>query len=99
MLGLDIAVRTRSTIAIWLAAILVLLSVAASAHSISHLEEGHKTHCTLCFHQHQLNKLMPGTGLHLDAIKQSYIRVSFTAPSWQATHVRLFNSRAPPVTD
>ncbi|WP_372872659.1 ABC-type zinc uptake system zinc chaperone [Shewanella sp.] len=40
-----------------------MLSFVSSAHSVSHLDEGANSHCTLCFHQHQLNKLLPGTSI------------------------------------
>jgi hypothetical protein len=53
--------KPNRLIAVWLAAVLAVLSFVSSAHSVSHLDEGANSHCTLCFHQHQLNKLLPGT--------------------------------------
>ncbi|WP_258405418.1 MULTISPECIES: ABC-type zinc uptake system zinc chaperone [Shewanella] len=55
--------KIHRLIAVWLSAVLVLLSFIAAAHATTHLDEGGYNHCTLCFHQHQLNKLLPGVSL------------------------------------
>lgn len=46
-------------VAIWLSAILFCLSVAAPAHSLEHVDDGAKNHCTLCIQKVQLNSLLP----------------------------------------
>ncbi|MCE9685854.1 ABC-type zinc uptake system zinc chaperone [Shewanella sp. AS16] len=87
----------RRAIAIWLSAILVLLSLAASAHSVTHLDDGATSHCTLCFHQHQLNKMLPLQPLYLKSDGQQFERLSFSLPSYVSQHSSCYHSRAPPV--
>ncbi|MEL4431428.1 ABC-type zinc uptake system zinc chaperone [Shewanella mangrovisoli] len=87
----------RRTISIWLAAVLVLLSFVASAHSVTHLDDGAKTHCTLCFHQHQLNKILLTQPLKLDLAIQRFDVCEFVLPITFAKHVSVYLSRAPPV--
>lgn len=55
--------KIHRLIAVWLSAVLVVLSFIAAAHATTHLNEDAYNHCTLCFHQHQLNKLLPGADL------------------------------------
>ncbi|ABK46803.1 hypothetical protein Shewana3_0564 [Shewanella sp. ANA-3] len=86
----------RRTISIWLAAVLVLLSFVASAHSVTHLDDGAKTHCTLCFHQHQLNKILLTQPLKLDLAVQRFDVCEFVLPVSFSTHVSVYLSRAPP---
>ncbi|EGT3625314.1 MULTISPECIES: ABC-type zinc uptake system zinc chaperone [Shewanella] len=88
----------RRTISIWLSAILILLSFAASAHSVTHLDDGAKTHCTLCFHQHQLNKILLTQPLTLNLGVQHFDVVEFVLPPSISEHVSVYRSRAPPVT-
>ncbi|WP_394389515.1 ABC-type zinc uptake system zinc chaperone [Shewanella woodyi] len=88
----------RRGIAIWLSALLICLSFAASAHSVEHINDGGaQNHCTLCFHKHQLNKLLPthhfGLAVSLQTFEVSL--VSFDEKPSQ--HTSFFNSRAPPV--
>jgi hypothetical protein len=89
-------VTNRQYIAIWLSAILLVLSVAASAHSVEHLDEGAKKHCTLCFHQHQFNQALPQQDANLEFIRQE------VEPSYSAQLTLVFSqhityqSRAPP---
>jgi hypothetical protein len=89
-------VTNRRHIAIWLSAILLVLSVAASAHSVEHLEEGANKHCTLCFHQHQFNQALPQQDANLEFIRQqvepTYIAQLTSAYSYHIT----YQSRAPP---
>ncbi len=90
-------VTYRRHIAIWLSAILLVLSVAASAHSVEHLDEGAKTHCTLCFHQHQFNQALPQQDANLEFIQQQ-VEPTFTAQLTLAfSHSVTYHSRAPPV--
>ncbi|MEJ6520934.1 ABC-type zinc uptake system zinc chaperone [Shewanella bicestrii] len=86
----------RRTISIWLAAVLVLLSFVASAHSVTHLDDGAKTHCTLCFHQHQLNKILLTQPLKLDLAVQRFDVCEFVLPITFSKHVSVYHSRAPP---
>ncbi|MGI1986472.1 ABC-type zinc uptake system zinc chaperone [Shewanella glacialipiscicola] len=86
----------RRTISIWLSAVLIMLSFAASAHSVTHLGDGAKTHCTLCFHQHQLNKIIPTQSLTLNLVIQHFDVVEFILPPSISKHVSVYRSRAPP---
>ncbi|MEC4725522.1 ABC-type zinc uptake system zinc chaperone [Shewanella sp. D64] len=88
----------RRGIAIWLSALLICLSFAASAHSVEHINDGGaQTHCTLCFHKHQLNKLLPTHHFDLTVNLQTY-EVSLVVIDEQTSqHTSFFRSRAPPV--
>ncbi|ABM23871.1 MULTISPECIES: DUF2607 family protein [Shewanella] len=90
--------HTRRTLAIWLVAILVLLSVASAVHSVSHLKDDSTTHCALCLHQHQTQHALTSTPFHFQLSQQSYIRVEFQVVSFEQLFSRFFNSRAPPIT-
>lgn len=91
-----VSVINRRLIAIWLSAILLFLSVAASAHSVEHIDDGAKTHCTLCFHQHQFDKVLPQQDANLEFISQQYepliIAIHHVTPVYRVTYL----SRAPP---
>jgi hypothetical protein len=87
----------RRMISIWLAALLILLSFAASAHSVTHLDDGAKTHCTLCFHQHQFNKILLTQPLVLNLAVQRFDVVEFVLPVFLSKHISVYRSRAPPV--
>ncbi|MGI2188586.1 DUF2946 domain-containing protein [Shewanella oncorhynchi] len=91
-------IQTRRTLAIWLAAILVLLSVAIAVHSVSHASEDSKANCSLCLHQHQLQHALTSTPFHFQFAQQGYISVEFQAVSFKRPFSRFFNSRAPPIT-
>ncbi|GIU49976.1 zinc ABC transporter [Shewanella sp. KT0246] len=97
MCALINSTRIRQGIAVWLSAMLVLLSFAVSAHDSSHHDEGASTHCTLCFHQHQLNKTLPSTEFKLAVAKQTFeSEVEFIVVSY-SVHQVVYHSRAPPV--
>ncbi|WP_249553112.1 MULTISPECIES: ABC-type zinc uptake system zinc chaperone [Shewanella] len=87
----------RRTISIWLAAVLILLSFVASAHSVTHLDDGAKTHCTLCFHQHQLNKILFTAPQTLNLAIQRFDVCEFVLPVTFFEHVSVYLSRAPPI--
>ncbi|GGQ32525.1 ABC-type zinc uptake system zinc chaperone [Shewanella litoralis] len=91
-------IHIRQTIAIWLSAILIVLSIAASAHSVRHLDDGVQNHCTLCFHQHQLNKTIHTSELVFTASKQTFERLQFTLPCLVSAFQAYYQSRAPPVS-
>ena len=87
--------RRHSTI--WLSAILLILSVAASAHSVEHISDGAKSDCTLCFHQYQLDKLLPQQDANFEVISQQYERAAIAQPLLSIAHSVNYLSRAPPV--
>ena len=86
----------KSAIAIWLSAVLLMLSFAAAAHEVSHVEDGAKTHCTLCFHQHQLDKVLPTHHFNLRPITQGFDTVTSILPRYISIQTVVFQSRAPP---
>ena len=90
------SVTNRRLIAVWLSAILLVLSVAASAHSVVHIDEGAKTHCTLCFHQHQLDQALPQQGAVLECNLQQSALLSIAQPVLSLTPHVVYLSRAPP---
>jgi hypothetical protein len=92
------SVTYRRLIAIWLSAILLVLSVAASAHSVEHIDEGAKTHCTLCFHQHQFDQVLPQQDANLEFIGQQYGPTITVQPTLELDHSVTYLSRAPPAT-
>ena len=88
--------KYRRATAIWLSAILIMLSVAASAHSVSHIDEGANSHCILCFHQHQLNKVLPQQTFALHIITQHYENIRIELQQTLVSHTSVYNSRASP---
>jgi hypothetical protein len=89
----------RRGIAIWLSALLICLSFAASAHSVEHIDDGGaQNHCTLCFHKHQLNKLLPTHYFDLTVNLQTYEVSLFVIDEQTSKHTSFFRSRAPPVS-
>lgn len=91
-----VSVTYRRLIAIWLSAILFTLSVAASAHSVEHIEDGAKTHCTLCFHQHQFNNVLPQQDANIEYISQQYETIDIALPKLTLSARVTYLSRAPP---
>ena len=87
----------RQTIAIWLAAILLVLSVAASAHS-QHLDDGVQNHCALCFHQHQLHHTITTTEFVFALTLQTFERQQYVLPILLNVFKAYYHSRAPPVS-
>ncbi|MGS0682543.1 ABC-type zinc uptake system zinc chaperone [Shewanella sp. 125m-7] len=82
-----------------LVAVFLCLSFAASAHSLSHLDDGAKSHCTLCYHQHQVNNLLPtSSGLDITIERQGVESQEYILPASYSRHVSFFNSRAPPAS-
>jgi hypothetical protein len=75
---------------------LLVLSVAASAHSVEHIDEGATTHCTLCFHQHQFDQVLPQQDANLEFICQQYDPTITAQPTLALTHSVTYLSRAPP---
>jgi hypothetical protein len=85
-------------VALWLSAILFCLSVAAPAHSLEHLDDGGaNSHCTLCIQKVQLNSLLPSSDFSFSLPQlqvESHVEALFSTLS---SHVRYFQSRAPPI--
>ena len=92
------SVTNRRFIAVWLSAMLLFLSVAASAHSVEHIDDGAKTHCTLCFHQHQFDHVLPQQDVKLGFICQQYEPLITVQPTLTLTHRVIYLSRAPPAS-
>lgn len=90
------SVINRRLVAIWLSAILLFLSVAAAAHSVEHIDDGAKTHCTLCFHQHQFDQVLPQQDVKLNSISQQFEQTTTVQPTLALTHRVTYLSRAPP---
>ena len=91
--------RVKRGIAIWLSALLICLSFAASAHSVEHISDsGAQNHCTLCFHKHQLNKLLPTHHFDLSVSLQTFEVSSVLIHEHSFEHRSFFRSRAPPVS-
>ena len=88
----------KQKLVIGLVAVLLCLSFAASAHSLSHLDDGAKNHCTLCYHQHQVNNLLPSCELKLAIERQGIESQEYILPPSYSRHVSFFNSRAPPAS-
>ena len=92
------SVNYRRFIAIWLSAILLVFSVVASAHDFSHVDDGANTHCTVCFHQQQLNDAIPPASDQLALISQSREQFVTQHSSLYLAHRLSFRSRAPPLS-
>ncbi|WP_259649795.1 ABC-type zinc uptake system zinc chaperone [Shewanella sp. c952] len=88
----------KQKLAIGLIAVFLCLSFAASAHDLSHLDDGAQNHCTLCYHQHHVNKLLPSFELHIAVERQFIESQEYILPVFNSRHVNFFNSRAPPFT-
>nr|WP_283102794.1 ABC-type zinc uptake system zinc chaperone [Shewanella abyssi] len=88
----------KQKLVIGLIAVFLCLSFAASAHDLSHLDDGAQNHCTLCYHQHQVNKLLPSFEFHIALERQSVESQEYIPATFDSPHVSFFNSRAPPVT-
>lgn len=90
--------NVKQKLVMGLLAVFLCLSFAASAHSLSHLDDGATTHCTLCYHQHQVNNLLPSCELKITIERQGVESQEYILPVFYSRHVSFFHSRAPPVT-
>lgn len=90
--------NVKQKLVMGLVAVFLCLSFAASAHSLSHLDDGATNHCTLCYHQHQVNNLLPSCELHINVELQGVESQEYILPQSNSRHVSFFNSRAPPVS-
>jgi hypothetical protein len=86
----------RQVISMGLCALLMLLSVASSAHESLHYDDGASTHCTLCFHQHQLNHILESKTVSLPVIKQGVVVLEFELKSYSVGFTALYFARGPP---
>jgi lantibiotic modifying enzyme len=92
------SIQLKQHIAIWLCAILLVLSFAASAHNARHHHDGANTnHCTLCFHKHQFNKTVNSTEFIFAVQKQQFEILTVDIPYFSAFTRVVYHSRAPPV--
>ncbi|MGL5390218.1 MAG: ABC-type zinc uptake system zinc chaperone [Shewanella sp.] len=89
--------HVRQAIALWLTAILLLLSVAASAHSVTHLDDGANSHCTLCIQHHQFKQLLTSQPLLLKPLAQPVEPLVWVLVQFLCQHVGVYLSRGPPV--
>ncbi|MEZ9821803.1 DUF2946 domain-containing protein [Shewanella sp. 10N.286.45.A1] len=91
---------TRRSIALWLIAMMVLLSVASSVHSVTHLSKKlshHPESCVFCIHKHQQHHALATADLLFQPVKLQFIivlDVCFT--NYSRLWISFFNSRAPP---
>jgi hypothetical protein len=85
-------------LSIWLSALLILLSVAASAHEAKHYDDGATTHCTLCFHQHQLNQIVHSSPPLLAVVKQGIEVQELTYHTYMPVFTGVYLARGPPFT-
>ncbi|CAM4275059.1 DUF2607 domain-containing protein [Shewanella denitrificans] len=86
----------RQMISIGLCALLMFLSLASSAHESLHYDDGASTHCTLCFHQHQLNHLLESKTVFLPVIKQGVVQLEFILESRITGFTAHYLARGPP---
>ncbi|WP_445946470.1 ABC-type zinc uptake system zinc chaperone [Shewanella sp.] len=86
----------RQVISMGLCALLMFLSVASSAHESLHYDDGASTHCTLCFHQHQLNHLLESKTISLPVIKQDVVVLEFILKSYRVGFTAHYLARGPP---
>jgi hypothetical protein len=83
---------------LWLIAMVILLSVASSVHSITHIEDTAKQHNVHCSSLHQLQNVVTSTPYIVPVMVQSYARQQFRLISFASQFTRYFNTRAPPQT-
>lgn len=83
-------------VAIWLSAVLFCLSVAAPAHSLEHVDDGAKKHCTLCIQKIQLNSLLPVSDFSFTLPSRTFEPYVDNVYATLRSHVSYFHSRAPP---
>ncbi|WP_228768427.1 ABC-type zinc uptake system zinc chaperone [Shewanella sp. TC10] len=86
----------KRSIVVWLSAMLVLLSFAASAHNAIHDHDALSTSCTLCVHQHQFNASLPSSELSVAVVRQHFETVTYNCRTYFSVHQSLYSSRAPP---
>ncbi|WP_434931145.1 ABC-type zinc uptake system zinc chaperone [Shewanella sp. HL-SH5] len=93
------SLQLKQHIAIWLCAILMVLALAASNHSTEHHEDGvNSHHCTLCFHQHQLNKVLHAFSFSIPIQKKQYEVSVDVLPVFSSVSIFHYHSRGPPYT-
>ena len=88
--------RIKQWLAIGLSALVLLLSVAASAHSVEHVHHGLTEHCTLAFHQHQFASGLANSTPTLPIAVQQVVTTEFRLEVCERLFVALYQSRAPP---
>ncbi|RYV03825.1 ABC-type zinc uptake system zinc chaperone [Shewanella sp. OPT22] len=88
--------RVQKWLAMGLSVLVVLLSVAASAHSVEHVNHGLTEHCTLAFHQHQFAGGLANSTPTLPIQIQSVIISEFAITVCEVPFTASYRSRAPP---
>jgi len=93
-----LSIQLKQHIAIWLCAILLVLAFTASNHSAQHHKDGvNAHHCTLCFHQHQLNKTLTSFSFSIPVQKQQYQSNIDIFSEFESVSLFYYHSRAPPL--
>ncbi|WP_350354802.1 DUF2946 domain-containing protein [Shewanella psychrotolerans] len=90
--------QSRRSITLWLIAVMVLLSLATSIHSVVHLKEKPTDQCVLCIHQHLHQNAITSTPFNFHLTQQQFVPAEFTAITYNRPFRFFFNSRAPPIT-
>ncbi|MGX9460331.1 DUF2946 domain-containing protein [Shewanella sp. A14] len=88
--------HTKNTLTLWLAAILVCLSVVTAVHSLQHIDEDNTIHSLFCSQLHQLQNTITSSSFDIPVIQQTFITFAHHVVSFEPTFNRFFNSRAPP---
>lgn len=88
----------KQWISIGLCVLLLLLGVAGSVHSATHIGEDKSiTHqCTLCFHKSQLAHALHSNILTVAVVKQQFVTGFIPAYQYPLIQIVAYNSRAPP---
>lgn len=89
---------TRQILALWLSAILLVVSFASAGHTHKHLDDGSTTECTLCYQQHQFNKSLPSSGIAVPVQLQSFVPYLQKHNHFLQLTTTYYSSRAPPQT-
>lgn len=79
-----------------LGALVLLLSIVASAHSVEHVNHGLTEHCTLAFHQHQFTGGLSNSTPKLPVKIQQVIITEFYVAACEIPFSATYQSRAPP---
>ncbi|MBM7071852.1 DUF2607 family protein [Shewanella sp. 202IG2-18] len=88
--------RVQKWLAMGLSVLVLLLSVAASAHSVEHVNHGLTEHCTLAFHQHQFAGGLANSTPILPIQIQNFIISEFAITVCEVLYTALYRNRAPP---
>ncbi|MBR9727588.1 ABC-type zinc uptake system zinc chaperone [Shewanella intestini] len=93
---MNITLKLRQGLSLWLAAMLMCVSFGVSAHFVEHQHEGANTHCTVCITQLQFNQTLPSTPLTLNRQTEQLERIIEDVVKVKSFHYGYYHSRAPP---